>query len=59
MPKIQDYSIRTGEHFWTFPEFEVDSTLSENYFFCGELVYQIQINGVVLTNATEPVALVG
>ena len=59
LPKISDYSVKTPERFWTFPEFKVDTTLSENYFFCGELVYELAINGVVLTNVTEPVNIVG
>ena len=55
LPKIQDYSVRTPERFWTIPEFSIDTTLSEDYFFCGELVYNLSNNGTKLTNVTEPV----
>ena len=59
LPKSKDYSVGTPEQFWTYTKFNVDTTLSENYFFCGELVYEHTINGVVLTNTTAPVSIVG
>ena len=58
LPKILDYSVRTPERFWTIPKFRVDTTLSEDYFFCGELVYNLSNNGTKLTNETHPISRV-